>query len=134
MSSSSFTGGERAPSRTRGRTTDALGPSDSSDSGSDIQGEHSLSTIPEEGSYGAVPADPESDTDASGTGERASAVPGGGRDGADIAPDRVRHLVGSDALDRTGLSIDDPDAVQVDELAAEDPQDEGDDPDEQNPT
>ena len=98
---------EREPV-TKGHGTDALGPSDTSDSGSDIQGAHGLSA--EEISIGldtGTTDDPDrrprrgagadigdanldSDTDASGTGEHATA----GRDypweeGADIGTDTI---------------------------------------------
>ena len=38
MARSSIMGGERAPQQAKGRNADSLGPSDSSDSGSDILG------------------------------------------------------------------------------------------------
>ena len=76
-----------APDRTlgRGHGTGALGPSDSSDSGSDVKGG---TAGPELGD-----ADLDSDTDSRGTGERAEV----GReslqkDGADINVDHVETL------------------------------------------
>lgn len=103
MAHSSILGGERTAPRAAGRDADALGPSDSSDSGSDIQGERSLSTTTEEGlPVGATPTERRSDTDAGGTGERSSAIPENVEDGADIAPDRVS---GSDAFD-AGPTVD----------------------------
>lgn len=67
----------------RGHGTRALGPSDSSDSGADIQGAAS-----EIGDAGL-----DSDTDRYGTGERSGATPDTERrDGADISPDRVEHV------------------------------------------
>ena len=107
----------------KGHGTDALGPSDSSDSGSDLQGpglyESDADLIGlDRGTNEDMPhalgagrdvgdANLDSDTDASGTGERAAA----GRDiedeaGSDIGPD---HLIGSgapiptDALDRIAV-------------------------------
>ena len=67
----------------RGHGTEALGPSDSSDSGSDVQG------------FGADrqlgDAHLNSDTDRSGTGERLGATPDVEfEDGVDIAPDKVQ--------------------------------------------
>jgi len=67
----------------KGHGTGALGPSDSSDSGSDMQG----------GSPGDGDAELDSDTDAGGTGERASV----GRDspapdGGDIDVDHVETM------------------------------------------
>ena len=98
MSHSSILGGERAPQQASGRSADTLGPSDTSDSGSDIQGATRLKTDTEEGELGgATPIDLNSDSDASGTGERAEAVPEGARDGADIGPDRIARS--QDALD-----------------------------------
>ena len=85
MSQSSILGGERAPQQARGRDAETLGPSDTSDSGSDIQGASRLKTDTPEGELGgATPVDTESDSDAMGTGDRAEAVPEG-------APRRRRH-------------------------------------------
>jgi hypothetical protein len=42
MTNSNFLGGERAATYAPGKDVEALGPSDSSDSGSDVQGERSL--------------------------------------------------------------------------------------------
>ena len=99
----------------KGHGTAALGPSDSSDSGSDMQGpglfegDAAAALDPAGAGRDVGDANLDSDTDAGGTGERASA----GRDtdveaGSDIAPDR---LIGSDAampadaLDR--IAVDD---------------------------
>ena len=81
MSSSTLTPGNlpAGPDRriNQGHGTAALGPSDSSDSGSDL---------------GA--SNPESDTDAEGTGERAAADPEEvARDGSDIDTDHVERIV-----------------------------------------
>jgi hypothetical protein len=90
MATSSILGGERAASRADGRDVDSLGPSDSSDSGSDIQGERRMSTgADNDGELGATPARRDTSTDALGTGERAAAGSDDTEDGADIAPDRV---------------------------------------------
>ncbi len=128
MAKSSIFGGTRAPSQARGRNADALGPSDTSDSGSDIQGERRLSTDTEEGDLGgATPTSRSSDTDARGTGERSSATPDGARDGADIFPDRIGRLAGkTDAQDLADVMLDDPDEPTVDELAMDDGEDERD--------
>ncbi len=115
------------PITDKGHGTRALGPSDSSDSGSDLQGPGIYETdanlmgldtgTNEDAAHGAGAgrdvgdANLDSDSDAGGTGERASA----GRDldveaGSDIAPDR---LIGSDtpmpadALDRITVNADD---------------------------
>jgi hypothetical protein len=116
------------PVTDKGHGTRALGPSDTSDSGSDLQGPGIYesdadvlgldSGTNEDVAHGngagrdVGDANLDSDSDAGGTGERASA----GRDidveaGSDIAPDR---LIGSeppiptDALDRIAIeAIDD---------------------------
>lgn len=82
----------------RGHGTGALGPSDSSDSGSDLQGAPGLAGTDvdlEDGTAGpdVGDADLDSDSDSGGTGERAAA----GRDavtpdGADIDVDHVETI------------------------------------------
>ena len=117
MARSSITGGERAPQQARGRDTDTLGPSDTSDSGSDIQGASRLKTDAEEGELGgATPVETDSDSDSMGTGERGSAVPGRGRDDADIRPDRIARS--KDVLDSADPIDEDDDSVEA--LAIED--------------
>jgi len=104
-------GGERAPQLGKGRSAGSLGPSDTSDSGSDIQGATRLQTDAEEGELGgATPIDIDSDSDSMGTGERGSAVPGGGRDGADIGPDRIARS--KDALDSAVSIGGDDDSIE----------------------
>ena len=111
MSQSSITGGERAPRQAEGRSADVLGPSDTSDSGSDIQGATRLKTDAEEGEMGgATPVERESDSDSMGTGERAEAVPEGARDGADIGPDRIAGS--QDALDSAQNIGSDDDSIE----------------------
>lgn len=121
MATSSILGGSTAPSRPRGTGTDLLGPSDSSDTGSDVQGERALSTDLDDGGAGALPAELDSDTDASGTGERASAAGTEPRDGDDILPDRVIRT--ADAIDDADIASD----IDVDELAADEDVEPGDD-------
>jgi hypothetical protein len=90
MSNSSILGGERAASRARGRDADSLGPSDSSDSGSDVQGERATAVDAENtGEFGALPVSRSGDSDAAGTGERGSATGRDSEDAADILPDRI---------------------------------------------
>ncbi len=97
MASSSILGGSAVPSQASGTGTDALGPSDSSDSGSDVQGERPMATGPDElDQLGAVPADLQSTSDAGGTGERESAVSANIPDAPDIMPDRI--IPASDAV------------------------------------
>ena len=124
MSRSSILGGERAPQQAKGRSAETLGPGDTSDSGSDIQGATRLKTDAEEGQLGgATPIDGDSDSDSMGTGERASAVPGGARDGADISPDRIARS--KDALDAAESIEDDDDSVEA--LANDDPEEDDED-------
>ena len=120
MSQSSILGGEHAPSQARGRDAGALGPSDSSDSGSDIQGGGwPGGTLDEDGlAVAGVPVAREADSDAAGTGERASATPDGVTDAADIVPDRVLGA-GADALDAADTVPLDADLLDPAELADE---------------
>ena len=102
MATSSILGGAELPPEVSGKDTRSLGPSDNSDNGSDTLG-----------AYGDEIG---SDTDASGTGERASIGPGTGMLGADLMPDHIEQVPGdSDAMDAAG------DRHQVQDLAAEDP-------------
>lgn len=103
MARSSLSGIDRAAPTPTGHESASLGPSDSSDSGSDIAGIEGL-----EGGDPSAPVDvamspdtehpgpaaemlgPGFDTDAAGTGERRSAGGDAGRlDAPDIAPDHV---------------------------------------------
>ena len=68
MATSSILGGKRAPADPKGKDVDALGPSDSSDSGSDVQTDRHRTALPDEGSEGAYPIAHDSTTDAAGTG------------------------------------------------------------------
>lgn len=112
------------PAARKGQGTRALGPSDTSDSGSDLIGpgiyedDTDLTQLDtgtnEDAGHGSGAgrdigdANLDSDSDAGGTGERASA----GRDtdveaGSDIAPDHVigsGEAVPSDALDRMAVA------------------------------
>jgi len=76
MAHSTLLGADIAPTHPSGRAANALGPSDNSDSGSDAVG-----TFEEH-----------ADSDAAGTGERASVDLVDGREGGDILPDRVVNL------------------------------------------
>jgi hypothetical protein len=111
MSHSSILGGDRAPQQAPGRDAESLGPSDTSDSGSDIRGAGRMNAADtQEGQFGATPVERESDTDSMGTGERAEAVPEGARDGADIAPDRIARS--KDALDSAESITDNDDTIE----------------------
>ena len=126
MARSSILGGERAPQQAKGRSAETLGPGDTSDSGSDIQGATRLRTDAEEGQLGgATPIDTDSDSDSMGTGERSSAVPDGARDGADIAPDRIARS--KDALDSAESIGDNDDSIEG--LANDESDDDDDDGD-----
>ncbi|NPC58687.1 hypothetical protein [Caenimonas soli] len=103
MAYSSIYGADVAPVQPSGRDAELLGPSDSSDTGSDALGTNEA--------YG--------DSDASGTGERGSVTPGEAREGADILPDRVVRLG-----DGGGFSEDDPDAQEFTDLDASEPGDD----------
>jgi len=80
----------------QGHGTGALGPSDTSDSGSDMQG------APGVAGYDAVDSDLDSDSDSGGTGERAGVErDAAARDGADIDTDHVERIVIDDDDDET---------------------------------
>jgi hypothetical protein len=128
MATSSILGGEHAPSEPRGTDVDSLGPSDTSDSGSDVQTDRSRSAVPDGSAEGALPISHGTDTDAEGTGERASADATGSADDADILPDRI-GTVPYDVGEVTD-AVDDPAAATAGELAQEtDDLDTGDDED-----
>lgn len=116
MGNSSILGADRAPTYPAGRDSGALGPSDSSDSGSDMDR-----------------IAPEADTDRQATGERASvAADDTAREGADISPDRITGVrnAGEQAEDDEWLPEDraprEPDTTE--ELDFDDDPIEGADP------
>jgi hypothetical protein len=135
MATSPLAGGApQVPQRIPGTGTDALGPSDTSDSASDIVGadgavdaddlelsggtNHDVRRAPGAGAD-IGDANLDSDTDSSGTGERAEA----GRDtlrreAPDIAPD---HIEGTDEL------VTDIDALGIDDVDLEAPEDDAED-------
>ncbi|WP_291010654.1 hypothetical protein [Hydrogenophaga sp.] len=115
MTNSSFLGGERAAKPAPGKDIDALGPSDSSDSGSDVQGEFSVRGKGDHADeLGSLVVNTANDSDSYGTGERASATGRDVPDGADIMPD---HVVGS--ASEVNPSADQARAqAQLDQLAA----------------
>lgn len=101
MATSPLTGRSPPQPEVEGKDVDALGPSDSSDSGSDVQGELPMATLPDEpDELGAVPAELDTRSDAEGTGERASATGDDPRDAADIGIDKIRQ--GSDRMPAGG--------------------------------
>lgn len=111
MATSSILGGQHLPEHVRGKDTNALGPSDNSDSGSDAQGAYGDDEM-------------SSDSDAAGTGERASAGLGLDASDADILPD---HIEGEE--DESSSEDGDGDletAADVHDLAADDSDDDED--------
>ena len=109
MATSSFLGGQHLPEHVRGKDTNALGPSDNSDSGSDAQG-----------AYGDE--EMSSDSDAAGTGERASVGPGLDSFDADILPDHIEGEEDESASE--GATGDFETAADVHDLAEEESDDE----------
>lgn len=107
MATSSILGGERPPEEPKGTDVDSLGPSDTSDSGSDVRTSRERSAIPEDAAEGAIPIAHESSTDAEGTGERASADAPPSTPDADILPDRTEDTGSADELAGTEEEIDD---------------------------
>ncbi len=105
MATSSILGGERAALQPSGRGTDLLGPSDSSDSGSDSIGEFGADQL-------------SSDTDRNGTGDRPSADQRDSANGEDIRPDRIARASagGPDAIDGEldALAVSDDDGTEED--------------------
>ncbi|HMC14701.1 MAG TPA: hypothetical protein VKI18_03650, partial [Albitalea sp.] len=93
MATSPLLGGERAPIQAPGRDVDSLGPSDRSDSGSDVQGELDLYPDSDLENHLSITPGRGSDSDSGGTGERGGALPESDvREGDDILPDQVSTL------------------------------------------
>jgi hypothetical protein len=117
---------EQAPQTTKGHGTAALGPSDSSDSGSDTFGakRHTFDVDSELDNHPLEAGEAElgSDTDRYGTGERASADGDANlRENDDIEPDQLRDELSSrnavddpddpdDPDERTDKGLDEPEA------------------------
>ena len=101
MATSSILGGDRAAVQPSGRGADLLGPSDSSDSGSDAIGE-------------LGPDQLGSDTDRYGTGERPSADLRDSGSGVDILPDHI---------DRASIGGATDEEIDLDQLAASEDED-----------
>lgn len=79
MATSSILGGSKLPEEVSGKDMQALGPSDNSDSGSDVTGAYGDEQL-------------SSDSDSSGTGERAEVGLESSESGADILPDHIETL------------------------------------------
>lgn len=94
MANSSILGGTRAPETPAGKDIDSLGPSDSSDSGSDVQSDApgNASADEAEGAEGALSTAHGSTGDAAGTGERASSDPRQPVLDNDLLPDRIGQI------------------------------------------
>jgi len=98
-----------------GHDTRSLGPSDSSDSGSDVQNAtpHAADmTDPlDQHALELGEAELDSDSDRHGTGERASADGDSNlRPDDDVLPDRIQDAPGSDAPDLAEVDTDDTDS------------------------
>src|SRR5436309_9851158 len=123
MAKSSLVGVDRAPAIPKGRDIDLKGPSDSSDSGSDIQGELDLGAdevgLPRDL---ALPIEHSGDTDAAGTGERGAAMlDEPARESADIGVDCI---TGARDDGDAELPLDELDLEGLSELASSGPEDE----------
>ena len=127
MARSSILGGTRAPAEPAGKDVDALGPSDSSDSGSDVQTDLNRSALPERDSEGAFPIEHGSTSDAAGTGERASADPAAPMTDADLLPDRTGILPPGDG---SKSRSDNADTAAPEDLAVDQSDEEEDENDE----
>jgi hypothetical protein len=84
MAISSILGGSQVPQEISGKDVHSLGPSDNSDSGSDAVGAYGDDELA-------------SDSDAVGTGERASVGMDGTASDADILPDHIERVPGAQA-------------------------------------
>ena len=114
MATSSILGGDTAPTWPRGSDVASLGPSDSTDSGSDARGGFDFDEL-------------SSDTDAKGTGERSSVDPYNVRSDADILPDHIEAMPALDmqmAFDNGAgdepAAMEDIDHSEISALAAPD--------------
>ena len=114
MATSSLLGGQRAPQHTSGKDTDSLGPSDSSDSGSDVRNVPGLGVAE---SAGGLPGDPGADSDAAGTGERSAATPADARPDSDITPDSIVAGTEPGATRRDGGEVENLVDARPDPLA-----------------
>lgn len=108
MAYSSILGADTAPVQPSGRSSDLLGPSDNSDSGSDAMGT--------EESHG--------DSDSRGTGDRGAVAGLDAVEGADIAPDRVVRLNAAGGEEEElpsgeGFPEADPDGQEMTDLDAD---------------
>lgn len=91
MATSSLTGNHDSAEGSADDDTRILGPSDSSDSGSDTLGQRADLAQPDDNLGGGALEPLDGGSDASGTGERADVEGDTPPDGADILPD---HIIG----------------------------------------
>lgn len=103
-----------APANSPGHDVDSLGPGDSSDSGSDTRGakRHDFDRDSELDNHALEEGVDEamSDTDRSGTGERAAADGDGSLEpDRDVLPDRIEEVIVADNFDDLDLPDDDED-------------------------
>lgn len=98
MAYSSIMGADKAPIQPSGRSSELLGPSDNSDSGSDAMGTDEV----------------HGDSDSVGTGERGAVAGPDATEGGDILPDRVVRLGQGE-----GFPEADPDAQEFTDLDAD---------------
>lgn len=103
MAFSSIMGADEAPEEPSGRSSQVLGPSDNSDTGSDTIGTHEA----------------QADTDSVGTGERASVAQDSFVEGGDIMPDRVLGPASGE-----GFPQADVDAQEFTDIDADEPLDD----------
>jgi hypothetical protein len=106
MATSSILGGERAPMQPGGADVESLGPSDTSDSGSDARGALGVDEL-------------ESDSDAAGTGERAS-LESVGRVSGDILPDHVERAPSGEGVEPMPDDAMTDSEADLQDLAADD--------------
>ena len=107
MATSSILGGALSPEEISGKDIHALGPSDNSDSGSDAIGAYSEDELA-------------SDTDSSGTGERASVEPNLEQTDADILPDPIQQLRRVDAGEENATPAENREALSDVEALVDD--------------
>jgi hypothetical protein len=145
MGHSSLIGIDRAPATAPGHDSDALGPSDSSDSGSDVRGlgqpddggpdapiDRAIDDDVQRPETSIESVGPGIDSDAHGTGERRSAGGDAGRrEAADISPDRIVDDPNADDTpgDTEREWIDADEGAASEPLAGEDDEDEEDEDD-----
>ena len=110
MATSSIMGGSKLPEEISGKDMQALGPSDNSDSGSDVMGAYGDDELA-------------SDSDASGTGERAAVGADRSQPDADILPDHIEQGSGAQVDEELDDAAEDKSDLSDIENLADDSQD-----------